>query len=212
MTSDPRRQLIAEGVIGMSLVLGAHFVVIEPMQERLNEARLERDQRFVTAGNFDPAAQKAEVAALREAFGRVALAAERSADELVVMDRLNSAARESGLDVSNLEKRALAPLAKIDPSPVTDGSAPGSPPAHARHAFATTVSGPYASITRYLDVIRRDFGLVNIESIVLTPEGNAANPRATASIMTTHWWIDSSQARTPLTTGAAISTAEGTEQ
>ncbi len=203
MKNEAYRRLISEGAIGLSLVAGAYFFAVEPLQRSVAEARLGRDTYFLSSSDIDPVRQSAEVASLRQRVERVSRIASMTSDELAVMGRLNQAAEALGVQVQNIEKKALPAI-----SPLADSSAPQPSPAlpiatpkESRFGFSISATGTYAQMVSFLNTIQNDLGFTNIESMRVSPAGDTADQRVSMTIETSHWWFDATPAKAALAAG-----------
>ncbi|MBL8744831.1 MAG: hypothetical protein JNK58_00590 [Phycisphaerae bacterium] len=201
MTGNELRRMIAEGAIGLSLVAGAHFFVVEPMQQANAVARARKDAGFIAGTEADPVLQSQEFASIRERVGRVSKAVALTADELGMMERLNHSAESLGLQVQNMQKRllpAIPPLADRN----AESAAESLPPLkESRFGFTIEATGGYSEAVAFLHAIQQDFGLTSIDSLRIAPAGDDADARVSLRLTTTHWWFDDKPAKAAISAG-----------
>lgn len=201
MKREHARRLISEGAIGLSLAAGAYFIAVEPLQRAAADRAMQADARFLSTRSIDPARDLADLRAMRDRADAVARAAECTADELAVMDRLTHAAESLGLKIANIEKRNIPqpespPTAQPGTAPDAAPAAPAAPPPKERcSGFALAAVGTYSQALALINTIQTTMGLSSVDSIRITPAGDDADPKVAISIDTRHWWFDAEPTR-----------------
>jgi hypothetical protein len=212
MNTEHVRKLLAEGVIGLAVVGGAYMTLVDPVRGDLEEARGAtadqngmRAQVLAQGGGFDRAR-----AALVKAQQRAALvheSGEAARDELIAFERLSQHAAESGATVEQLQQRDLKqPAGQAQAAGAGAGAGatmlsavPGSPaavvPKDVLVGFTMTVEGTYDSLITLVERLSAERESTAIESLTITPAGDAGRPRVRAVVRTVHYAFDASRSR-----------------
>lgn len=213
MNTEHMRKLLAEGVIGLAVIGGAYMTLVDPARRDLIEARgATADQNGMRArvlsqgGGFEQA--RAALIKARDRAAAVQEAGAAARDELIAFERLSQHAAEAGVTVEQLQQRDLKqPAAASQASPGAGGDAgasmlssvPGSPVAAAPKdvlvGFTMTVEGRYESLIALVERLASERESMAIESLSITPAGDAGNPRVLAVVQTLHYAFDASRSR-----------------
>lgn len=214
MNSEHTRKLIAEGVIALAIVAGAYMTLVDPARRTLVESQsATADQNSMRARALSEGGGLEQArAALERANQRVQAihdAGEPARDELIAFERLTQLAAEANVTVEQLQRRDLPKSAPPQHPPQasaqgTHGSPmlspvnAGVPTPHHRDVlvgFAMTAEGTYESLVTLVDRLAQQRESTAIESITVTPAGDASNPRVRAAINTVHYAFDAARAR-----------------
>ncbi len=191
---DPRRALVAEGVIGLGLCLGLHFLLVGPLQKQLDERREEVSRlTAVVQETGTLAARMPEVMQSLQRQTRAAAAiSDRGAvvrDEGAMFTSVMSLASESGVRVELMEPLKDDPLAP--PPGVPDGML-------LRRAgdrtlsYSISATGGYTEMCAFIHALQNDLAYTLVRSIRLSPSPVATEDEhaVAAVIETAHIAVD----------------------
>jgi len=181
--------MASEGLIGTAACAALYFLLVDPMHSRLTVARAEHDRLSGFASSHQSMPMlRSKFEASFDRLNEIKQNSTLAADELEVFALLMHQAEQVGARVDNLQQRAISNAAQEveseDSTPVND----------LRLGFSMNVIGTPDQIVALLESLTHQCGFTTIESLRLTPSGNAENPLLMAAIETAHWSFDTSEA------------------
>jgi hypothetical protein len=191
---DPRRSLVAEGVIGLGLCLGLHFLLVGPLQKKLGERRDEISR--LTAAEQETGTLATRMPEVMESLLKQTEAAaaisERGAvvhDEGAMFTEVMSLASGSGVRVELME-----PL-KDDPLAPPPGAPEGTllpRPGDRSLSYSISATGGYAQMCAFIRALQNDLAYTLVRSVRLSPAPVAGEDEhaVAAVIETAHVAVD----------------------
>lgn len=219
MIPELRRKLTSEGVIGVAITLGLHFMLVEPQHTKLVELQKR-------AGEIAAAipSKAAEIGALPRAMAvtaecqtEAALISERgrlARSESVMFTHLMQLAADHKIHIDRVDPRPpIMPIAPPAPGAADSALSPGvarpaagapdsgamvAPPRQgdAGIGYSISLTGDYSNLCSFLTALQSEVGYTLVRSIrVQTGAGGVAGTSETgvaATIETAHFAVDPS--------------------
>lgn len=203
--ASPIRQVLSEGVIALAASAGAYFLLVDPVQCRVDDLRAQAAQSSVaSAGETLPAAQAA--AELARVTGALASMEARSApvnDEAGLFAALSQSAQAAGLVVESVQP---VPVTLQAPRAGTEPGAP-VPAADKARGFVVSVGGGYGGVAQFVRGLPRGPGYSAVRSVRLAPDFVPGSLNVRANIQVEYVALDLAAARTALSTVPAVTAA-----
>ncbi|MGE3106860.1 MAG: hypothetical protein AB7G11_04985 [Phycisphaerales bacterium] len=209
MIPELRRRLASEGLIGLAVALGIHFMFVDPQKTTLGELQKRCDELTAKlpsqAGMADavPAALTQMERARAEAE-RLERAGELARRESELFSRIMRLASDHRVRVDRMEPQRLTPA-----SFATGGGTPASPlapgtpgatltlrPRDASVGYSIALSATYADLCRFLSMMQTELAYAHVRSLRVQaldgPVSEADSKLVTAVIETSHFAVDAS--------------------
>ena len=203
--ASPIRQVISEGVIALAACAGAYFLLVDPVQCRVDDLRAQAAQSSAaSAGETLPAAQAA--AELARVTGALATMEARSSpvnDEAGLFAALAQSAQSAGLVVESVQP---VPVTLQAPRGATEPGAP-APAADKARGFIVSVGGGYGGVAQFVRGLPRGPGYGAVRSVRLAPDFVPGSLNVRANIQVEYVALDLAAARTALSTVPAVTAA-----
>jgi hypothetical protein len=211
------RRLVPELAIGLALCLGVHFMLVDPVKQRLGETRtkvsqLLREAQEVTALGAD---LPKVVASLEDSSRRAGKIHELSApakDEVSMFEAITSLAMAHRVSLDQLEPRvptepatnqaASSPVSGAEGAAALPPVEPPKPRAGDRgFAYSMTATAEFADMTAFVDALQQRLGYTIVRSLRVEPTYETGVTTVTATIHTEHFGFDATP-MVPATTAA----------
>jgi hypothetical protein len=195
VSSDPRRQLVATGVIGVAVCLGGSMGVVGPAKRQLASARarvevLNAQLRDAEAARDSTAEYTGALARVRSEARAVSDAGAMARDERQLFSALMASAAANRVRIDQLNPTKTVAAA---PPPAAPGAPASAPPAGDRDVavgYSMTAVGSYGDVAAFLRSLRSELGFTTVRSVRMVPTGDDSRQTVRALIETTHWSFD----------------------
>jgi hypothetical protein len=193
-----RSKLLPELVIALSLCLGGHFMIVDPIKQKLRDTQMKVNQlvdESREAGRLGD-----DLPRVVQILSQTAVAAqsihERSRDALdegAMFTAITTLAVRHNVRIDQLDPREAPDQPGRAPSP-----APGAPAAPAPRpgdhvlAYTITATARYADLTAFVEALTTGLGYTVVHSLRIEPTYDPAMPTILATIVTEHYAFDAS--------------------
>lgn len=201
--STLNRRLFSEAVIGLSLCLGLHFALVDPLRHDLATTRAEISalQSALPLG----AASEESLPRAMNTTKKSKQQAERihqtglvARNEGALFARIMQLAEHSGVRIDQMEPRqqqpGAAPLIAATPGEASSAAPVAVPPrpTDVTLAYSITITTEYSNLCSFVAFLQHDLGYTLIKSIRAQTTSDPASPLLTATLETAHYAFDAS--------------------
>ncbi len=214
MRSPSLRSMLTEGAIGMSVCLGVHLMMLDPIRQELAEVRGQVDVLRGNAASGEPTDDlPAAFASLETSRRRAAVIRDHGAsarDEGALFTLLMQTAEKCNARIDHLDPKAeAADASRFSLRSVGAGVAAApllpSGPKDAALAYAVSFSADYSSACQFLTALQHDMGYTLVKSMTIRPSAEAGSLSLQVNLETSHYAFDAS----PVPFEAAPNSSEG---
>lgn len=212
MSRERNGRLFAEGLIGVSVCVGAYMTLIEPMQRELVDLRATSDAQVAeqaatpspidSASFFERAGERLEV---------VDAACEPARNESTMYARMTGLADAVGVRIEQFQQRAPAagPSRSASGASAQANAAAEAAAADSTVGYTLTMIGTYGAVCEIIARLRAELGYAVVRSATLTPVSEPGSNAVIAVIESDHFAFDTAGPRA-LLSKARDAAPEGT--
>lgn len=195
--SDPRRQFISTGVIGIAVCIGGSVALVGPMKKQLGEARtrmatLNAQLREAEAARDSMAAYTTALGRVKDEASGISNAGAMARDERQLFSAMMASAASHQIRIDQLNPAKVATPMPAAPSGGAPGTAPATSDKDVAVGYSITAIGSYGDMAAFLRSLRSDFGFSAVRSVRMVPTGDDQRQTVRTLIETTHWSFDPS--------------------